>query len=278
MERLIGIPLETALNGMPGLEDLRSTSIAGLNDIKCVFNYGTDYWKARQEVINRIGMVSNLPAGDRARALALEPDRRDRPLRARGAGLHAEPAQGGAGLGAQAALQDRPRRDRRDGLRRDGQAVSGPARHPAPAAIQRDPAAGRGRDLASRTPTSAATSCRWGSSRTTSGRSATWARGSIRSTRPAADRAYSIEVEKLEDIQDVVVTSYQGMPVYIRQIAKVVVGHRPRLGGRGTANRTRTSRRGHRADAEVREVAADVRGRAGQDQTRSRTSISFPRG
>src|SRR5262249_31104861 len=25
--------------------------------------YGTDYWKARQEVINRIGMVSNLPAG-----------------------------------------------------------------------------------------------------------------------------------------------------------------------------------------------------------------------
>ena len=33
MERLVGIPLETALNGMPGLKDLRSTSIAGLNDI-----------------------------------------------------------------------------------------------------------------------------------------------------------------------------------------------------------------------------------------------------
>ena len=44
MERLVGIPLETALNGMPGLEDLRSTSIAGLNDIKCQFAYGTDYW------------------------------------------------------------------------------------------------------------------------------------------------------------------------------------------------------------------------------------------
>ena len=29
MERLVGIPLETALNGMPGLVDLRSTSIAG---------------------------------------------------------------------------------------------------------------------------------------------------------------------------------------------------------------------------------------------------------
>src|SRR5512135_1428044 len=63
MERLIGIPLETALNGMPGLVDLRSTSIAGLNDIKCQFAYGTDYWTARQEVINRIGAIDNLPQG-----------------------------------------------------------------------------------------------------------------------------------------------------------------------------------------------------------------------
>jgi cobalt-zinc-cadmium resistance protein CzcA len=63
MERLIGIPLETALNGMPGLEDLRSTSIAGLNDIKCQFAYGTDYRSARQEVINRIVAVNDLPQG-----------------------------------------------------------------------------------------------------------------------------------------------------------------------------------------------------------------------
>src|SRR5215472_9469315 len=63
MEKLIGIPLEMALNGMPGLKYLRSISLAGLNDIKCQFEYGTDYWAARQEVINRIGMVSNLPQG-----------------------------------------------------------------------------------------------------------------------------------------------------------------------------------------------------------------------
>ncbi|MGO9915961.1 MAG: efflux RND transporter permease subunit [Isosphaeraceae bacterium] len=61
MERLIGIPIEIALNGMPGLDDLRSTSVAGLNDVKCQFTYGTDYWKARQEVINRINALSNLP-------------------------------------------------------------------------------------------------------------------------------------------------------------------------------------------------------------------------
>ena len=35
MERLVSRPLEIALNGMPGLEALRSTSIAGLSDVKC---------------------------------------------------------------------------------------------------------------------------------------------------------------------------------------------------------------------------------------------------
>src|SRR6478609_8730647 len=66
MERLVGVPLETALNGMPGLEDLRSTSIAGLSDIKCQFSYGTNFWAARQEVINRIADV-DLPQGVRPR-------------------------------------------------------------------------------------------------------------------------------------------------------------------------------------------------------------------
>ncbi|QEH34046.1 Cobalt-zinc-cadmium resistance protein CzcA [Aquisphaera giovannonii] len=63
MERLVGIPIETALNGMHGLKYMRSTSLAGLNDIKCVFEYGVDYWQARQEVINRLGFTSGLPQG-----------------------------------------------------------------------------------------------------------------------------------------------------------------------------------------------------------------------
>ena len=63
MERLVGIPLETVLNGMPGLVDLRSTSLAGLNDIKCQFTYETDYDAARQEVRNRLATVEGLPSG-----------------------------------------------------------------------------------------------------------------------------------------------------------------------------------------------------------------------
>src|SRR5438093_937177 len=60
IERLITIPLETALNGMPGLTDLRSISIFGLSDIKAYFDFKTDYYFDRQEVLNRLQLV-NLP-------------------------------------------------------------------------------------------------------------------------------------------------------------------------------------------------------------------------
>ncbi len=62
MERLVARPLEIALNGMAGLEALRSTSIAGLTDIKCQFAYGTDYSVARQDVLNRLTTV-DVPDG-----------------------------------------------------------------------------------------------------------------------------------------------------------------------------------------------------------------------
>src|SRR5499426_4645719 len=62
MERQITFPLETQLNGMAGLDHLRSISLFGLTDIKCYFKYETDYNSDRQEVINRLQMVT-LPAG-----------------------------------------------------------------------------------------------------------------------------------------------------------------------------------------------------------------------
>jgi heavy metal efflux system protein len=62
MERQITIPLETQLNGMRGLEHLRSVSLIGLTDIRCYFGYWTDYYTVRQEVLNRLSLTS-LPAG-----------------------------------------------------------------------------------------------------------------------------------------------------------------------------------------------------------------------
>jgi cobalt-zinc-cadmium resistance protein CzcA len=62
IERQITIPIEVALNGMPGLTDIRSLSIFGLSDIKIYFDFGTDLFRDRQEVLNRLNSVQ-LPPG-----------------------------------------------------------------------------------------------------------------------------------------------------------------------------------------------------------------------
>src|SRR3984893_7714143 len=58
VERYATVPLEVALNGMPGLDHIRSISVFGLSDIKCYFKWGTDYRDDRQEVLNRLVTVS----------------------------------------------------------------------------------------------------------------------------------------------------------------------------------------------------------------------------
>lgn len=62
IERQITVPIEVALNGMPGLTDIRSLSIFGLSDIKVYFDFNTDIFRDRQEVLNRLTTVQ-LPQG-----------------------------------------------------------------------------------------------------------------------------------------------------------------------------------------------------------------------
>jgi cobalt-zinc-cadmium resistance protein CzcA len=64
-ERYVTVPLEIGLAGMPGLDHVRSVSLFGLSDIKCYFNWSTEYRNARQEVINRVQFVS-MPPGMQA--------------------------------------------------------------------------------------------------------------------------------------------------------------------------------------------------------------------
>ena len=61
IERQITIPIEVALTGMPGLTDIRSLSIFGLSDIKVYFDFGTDIFRDRQEVLNRVASVEFPP-------------------------------------------------------------------------------------------------------------------------------------------------------------------------------------------------------------------------
>src|SRR5262249_31954434 len=62
VERQVTIPLELALAGMPGLQYTRSKSLFGLAHLRNQFDYGIDYDKAKQEVINRLQQAL-LPAG-----------------------------------------------------------------------------------------------------------------------------------------------------------------------------------------------------------------------
>jgi cobalt-zinc-cadmium resistance protein CzcA len=63
MERQVTIPIEIALTGMRGLKETRSRSLFGLSYLRNQFEYGIDYEKAKQEVINRLSFPPTLPAG-----------------------------------------------------------------------------------------------------------------------------------------------------------------------------------------------------------------------
>jgi cobalt-zinc-cadmium resistance protein CzcA len=62
VERQVTIPLEVALAGMPGLKYTRTKSLFGLSHLRNQFEYGIDYEKAKQEVINRL-RDAQLPSG-----------------------------------------------------------------------------------------------------------------------------------------------------------------------------------------------------------------------
>jgi CzcA family heavy metal efflux pump len=58
VEQLITVPIEEQLNGLPGLDELRSKSVAQLSSIQLIFERGTDEMRARQLVQERIAQVT----------------------------------------------------------------------------------------------------------------------------------------------------------------------------------------------------------------------------
>lgn len=67
VEVLVTQPIENAINGVPGIDSLRSGSIQGLSVITVVFRAQSDVYRDRQVVAERLASVAgNLPTGTHA--------------------------------------------------------------------------------------------------------------------------------------------------------------------------------------------------------------------
>jgi cobalt-zinc-cadmium resistance protein CzcA len=63
IERYITIPIEIQMAGVPHVTAIRTISLFGLSDVKIQFTYDFTYYEAEQWVINRLSQLSPLPNG-----------------------------------------------------------------------------------------------------------------------------------------------------------------------------------------------------------------------
>jgi heavy metal efflux system protein len=61
IERYITIPIEVQMAGIPNVQAIRTISLFGLSDVKIQFTYDFTYVQAEQWVINRLSQLSGLP-------------------------------------------------------------------------------------------------------------------------------------------------------------------------------------------------------------------------
>ncbi|MEK0180275.1 efflux RND transporter permease subunit [Microcoleus anatoxicus] len=64
IESLVTLPIESAINGTPGVTAVRSSSAVGISVVKVIFDWNTEIYQARQLITERLQQAQNkLPVG-----------------------------------------------------------------------------------------------------------------------------------------------------------------------------------------------------------------------
>jgi cobalt-zinc-cadmium resistance protein CzcA len=209
VERLITVPLEVEMNGLPRMRIIRSISLYGLSDVVMTFADGTDNYFARQQVFERLPdatlpdgvspSVSPLfsPSGLVYRYVVQSPDRSATELKIINDWVISRHYKAVAGVADESAL---------GGETFQYQVLIDPTR-----------LAGAGLAVADVETALAQNNSNAGGGFYSQGGQFYYIRGLGR-------------IETLEDIGNVVLANRNGVPILVKDVGQVVVGNAPRLG------------------------------------------------
>jgi cobalt-zinc-cadmium resistance protein CzcA len=216
VERLITVPLEVAMNGAPRMTILRSISLYGLSDVRLTFADGTDSYFARQRVFERLpdaelpeGVTPSVaplfsPSGLIYRYVLESPDRSALELKVLEDWVVERQYKQVAGVADDSGL---------GGETMQYQVLLDPAR-----------IAGAGLSVPAIVSALAANNSNAGGGFYSQGGQFYYVRGLGRVKTP-------------EDIGNVVLTVKNGVPVLVKDVGRVEIGHAPRLGQFGFNDR-----------------------------------------
>ena len=208
-ERLITVPLEVEMNGLPNMQIIRSISLYGLSDVVMTFADGTDDYFARQQVFERLPdadlpegvspSVSPLfsPSGLVYRYVVQSPDRSARELKIINDWVIGRQFKAVAGVADESAL---------GGETFQYQVLLDPTR-----------LAGAGLSIADVETALAQNNGNAGGGFYSEGGQFYYIRGLGR-------------IETLDDIGNVVVANRSGVPILVKDLGQVTTGAAPRLG------------------------------------------------